>query len=124
MTDDQEELLALDRATFAAEAHEPKTDWQGVLHRSLGEDFRLRRAIGELEDRERMIARLTSTEPEPREILDEPQVAVLGDIGLVCSRVQFGGALFQNAKVFEKTADGWRCMYWRVTRVAASSDGR
>jgi hypothetical protein len=115
---DEQSLLELNRATFAAEAHQPKDGWVDVLHRSLADDFRLRRAIGETEDRERMIARLSHTPPAEREILGEPDIAVLDDTAVVCSRVRVPSGTFQNAKLFEKTPDGWRCVYWRVTREA------
>lgn len=97
MTDDQAALLELDRSTFAAEANEPSDDWTGVLHRILADDFRLRRAIGEIENRERLITRLSGTEPKPREFIGEPVVSIVGDFGLVCSRVRFGDAAFSNA---------------------------
>jgi hypothetical protein len=48
---DEPSLVELNKATFAAEAHKPKDGWVDVLHRSLADDFRLRRAIGETEDR-------------------------------------------------------------------------
>ena len=81
--DDRETLIDLDRSTFAAESHEPREDWSSVLHRILAEDFRLRRAIGEIEDRERMITRLSRTAPKQREFLAERDVAIVGDFGLV-----------------------------------------
>ena len=113
--EDKRTLLKLNRETFAAEEHDPEGGWVDVLHRSLSDDFRLRRAIGETEDRERMITRLSRTEPKHREIEGE-EVAVLGDVALVCCRVRLGEALFGNTKLFERTADGWRCVYWRVSR--------
>jgi Domain of unknown function (DUF4440) len=117
VNDDEHTLLALNQATFTAEEHQPADGWIDVLHRNLADDFRLRRAIGEIESRERMIARLSHTKPAPREILDE-RVAVLEDTAVVRSRVRLGPGVFRNAKVFEKTPDGWRCVYWRVTREA------
>jgi hypothetical protein len=119
VNEDEHTLLELNRATFTAEAHQPGDGWVDVLHRNLADDFRLRRAIGEIENRERMIARLSHTEPAPREILDE-RVTVLEDTAVVRSRVRFGPAVFRNAKLFEKTLDGWRCVYWRVTREPTS----
>jgi hypothetical protein len=115
VSDDEPVLLELNRATFAAEAHQPADSWVDVLHGTLTDDFRLRRAIGEIEDRERMIARLSHTEPAPREILDEA-VAVLDESALVRSHVRFGAAVFRNVKLFEKAQDGWRCVYWRASR--------
>jgi hypothetical protein len=120
VSDDEQNLVELNKETFAAEAHKPKDGWVDVLHRSLTDDFRLRRAIGETEDRERMIARLSHTKPVEREILGDPDVAVLDDTAVVCSRVRVPSGTFHNAKLFEKTADGWRCVYWRVTREAQS----
>lgn len=72
MSDDEQSLVELNKETFAAEAHKPKDSWVDVLHRSLADDFRLRRAIGETEDRERMIARLSHTTPVERELLGDP----------------------------------------------------
>jgi hypothetical protein len=63
VSDDEQNLVQLNKETFAAEAHKPKDSWVDVLHRSLADDFRLRRAIRETEDRERMISRLSHTEP-------------------------------------------------------------
>lgn len=116
MTNDEQSLVELNKETFAAEAHKPKTGWVDVLHRSLADDFRLRRAIGETEDRERMISRLSHTKPVEREILGDPDVVVLDNTAMVCSRVRVPSGTFRNAKLFEKTTDGWRCVYWRVTR--------
>jgi hypothetical protein len=113
--DDNESLVELNAAAFAAEAHEPVDSWADVLHRSLADDFRLRRAIGEMEDRERMITRLSRSKPLTREPLGDPDIAVLADTALVCSRVRVGSGTFDNAKLFERTPDGWRCVYWRVT---------
>jgi hypothetical protein len=118
MSDDERTLLDLNRVTFAAEQHKPAKSWADVLHKALTDDFRLRRGIGEIEDRERMIARLSRTKPVPREIL-EATVAVQEETAVVRSRVRMGGNTFRNAKLFEKTSDGWRCAYWRVTREAA-----
>jgi Domain of unknown function (DUF4440) len=111
-------LVELDKMMFAAEAHNPEDSWINVLHRSLADDFRLRRAIGEIEDRERMITRLSRTEPMQRKILGDPDVSVLGDTAVVCSRVRVPTGTFMNAKLFERTPGGWRCVYWRVTRDA------
>jgi hypothetical protein len=116
VADDEERLTALDRALFAAEGRDPEDGWADVLHRSLNDDFRLRRANGELEDRERMIARLSRGEAAKRE-LEESTVAVLGDAAIVCTRVRVPAGVFQNAKLFERASAGWRCVYWRVTRV-------
>lgn len=116
MSDDEESLVALDKALFAAEGHDPEDGWTDVLHRSLSDDFRLRRAIGELEDRERMITRLSRGEPVTRELVGDPAVAVLGDVAIVCTRVRVPAGTFANAKLFERTPGGWRCVYWRVTR--------
>jgi len=116
VADDEESLVALDKALFAAEARDPADGWADVLHGSLSDDFRLRRAIGELEDRERMIARSSRGEPVTRELVGDPEVAVLGDTAVVCSRVRVPAGMFANAKLFERTPGGWRCVYWRVTR--------
>jgi hypothetical protein len=115
---DKKSLVELDDATFDAEAHDPEDSWVDVLHRSLADDFRLRRAIGEIENRERMITRLARTEPVKRERIGDPDVAVLGDTAVVCSRVRVPTGTFKNAKLFERTPGGWRCVYWRVTREA------
>ena len=114
--DDNESLLELNAAAFAAEAHEPVDSWADVLNSSLGEDFRLRRAIGEMEDRERMITRLSRSKPVTRELFGDPEIAVLANTALVCSRVRVGSGTFHNAKLFDRTPDGLRCVYWRVTR--------
>jgi hypothetical protein len=115
VTEEEQALLDLNRRTFAAE-EQAEESWAAVLHATLADDFRLRRGIGEIEDRERMIARLSRTEPAEREIVGEPQVAVLEDTGTVRSRVRMGTNVFRNVKLFEKTPAGWRCVYWRVTR--------
>lgn len=117
MADDRESLVALDKQLFAAEGREPEDGWADVLHRSLSDDFRLRRAIGELEDRERMIARLSRGQAVKREVVAEPQVAVMGDAAIVFTRVTVPAGTFANAKLFERSSAGWRCVYWRVTRV-------
>ena len=116
MADDKKSLVELDNATFAAEAHEPDGSWVDVLHGSLSDDFRLRRGIGEIENRERMITRLSRAEPVKRERIGDPDVAVLKDTAVVCSRVRVPMGTFKNAKLFERTPGGWRCVYWRVTR--------
>ena len=67
-----------------------------------------------------MIARLSRTEPAEREIVGEPQVAVLEDTGTVRSRVRVGTNVFRNVKLFEKSPAGWRCVYSRVTREGQS----
>lgn len=118
MADYTDELVDLDKAIFAAEAHEPADGWIDVLHRSLADDFRLRRAIGEIEDRERMITRLSRSEGVKREFVGDPDVAVVGDAAVVCTRVRLRSNTFHNAKLFERAPDGWRCVYWRVTREA------
>ena len=115
MSADEERLLDLNRQLFRAESHDPAGGWMNVLHRSLADDFRLRRAIGELEDRERMIARVSRSEPAVREVVEE-QVAVLGETAVVRSLVQLGAASFRNAKLFENVSGEWRCVYWRVSR--------
>ena len=115
MTDDERSLVDLNQKTLAAEAHEPADGWIDVLHRSLTDDFRLRRAIGEIEDRERMITRLSRSDAVPREVLEKPEVALFGDTAVVCSRIRVPSGIFRNAKLFERTKDGWRCAYWRVT---------
>jgi hypothetical protein len=51
-------------------------------------------------------------------ILDEPAVAVLGDVAVVRSRVRVPAGTFANTKLFERTSGTWRCVYWRVTREA------
>lgn len=114
MTDDEQALLDLNRKTFAAEEHKPAKSWEKILHTALADDFRLRRGIGEIENRERMIARLSRTKPTPREILEEG-VVIEKETAVVRSRVRMGEKTFRNAKLFEKTPDGWRCVYWRVT---------
>ena len=116
MADDKESLVALDKELFAAEGHDPKDAWADVLHRSLSDDFRLRRAIGEIEDRERMITRLSRGDPVKRE-LEDPEVAVIGDAAMVCTHVTVPAGTFANTKLFERSPAGWRCVYWRVTRV-------
>jgi hypothetical protein len=116
VADDKESLVELDNATFAAEAHDPEDSWVDVLHGSLTDDFRLRRGIGEIENRERMITRLSRSEPMKRERIGDPDVAVLKDTAVVCSRVRVPMGTFKNAKLFERTPGGWRCVYWRVTR--------
>jgi hypothetical protein len=115
--DDKKSLVDQDKALFAAEGHDPEDSWVDVLHNSLSDDFRLRRAIGEIEDRERMITRLSRTDPVKRELLGH-EVELLGDAAIVCSRVRVPAGSFANAKLFERTAGGWRCVYWRVTREA------
>jgi hypothetical protein len=116
VADDEQDLVELDKALFAAEARDPEDGWADVLHGALSDDFRLRRAIGELEDRERMITRLSRGEPVNRELLGDPAVAVLGDAAIVCARVRVPVGTFMNVKLFERVAGGWRCVYWRVTR--------
>jgi hypothetical protein len=118
VVDDEKSLVELDKALFAAEGHDPEDGWTDVLHGSLSDDFRLRRAIGEIEDRERMITRLSRSAPVKREFLGDPAVAVMGDAAIVCTRVRVPGGTFTNAKLFERAAGGWRCVYWRVTREA------
>jgi hypothetical protein len=120
VADEEKSLVELDRALFAAEAHDPEGEWMNVLHRSLSDDFRLRRAIGEIEDRERMITRLSRSEPAERVILDGPEVTVVADVGLVRSRVRVPSGTFANTKLFVRTSGSWRCVYWRVAREADS----
>lgn len=115
MNEDEQALLMVNRDTFAAEGHEPVDGWLDILHCALADDFRLRRGIGEIEDRERMITRLSRTKPAPRKVIEEA-VAVLGDTGVVRSQVRVGASSFRNVKLFERTAEGWRCVYWRVSR--------
>jgi Domain of unknown function (DUF4440) len=118
VADEEKSLVELDKAMFAAEAHDPEDGWIDLLQRSLSDDFRLRRAIGEIEDRERMITRLSRSAPVQRVLLDEPAVALLGDVAVVRSRLRVPAGTFANTKLFEKTSGEWRCVYWRVVREA------
>ena len=124
MSDDTQRLLDLNKATFAAEGHEPADSWIEVLHDSLAEDFRLRRAIGEIEDRERMITRLSHSDAVRREFLGEADVAIIGDTAVVCSRIRVASGTFRNTKLFERSSDRWRCVYWRVSREASDEPAR
>ena len=103
MADDESRLRELNASTFAAEEHKPMKGWVDALHGALTDDFRLRRGIGEIEDRERMITRLSRTTRPPSRVIVDEDVALIRDIAIVHSLVRVGEAAFRNTKLFVRT---------------------
>ncbi len=120
----EERLLELNRLTFLAETRpiEPieGKPWQEFLGATLGESFEGRRGNPALphQDREMFIDFATTASDAVRNVVGEPTVTVVSDLGVVTSDVRLDDddtKRFRNVKVFRREDGNWRCIYWQVT---------
>lgn len=126
MDEAHEELMAVNRQTFEAEAKRNigEERWDAVLQRVLAEDFTIRRSNPSVPDqsREQMIKWIDAHPVADRNLVSEAiRSWCIEALGVVVSPVTMRdtkGELhrYQNIKVFEKRPPGqWRCVYWQVT---------
>jgi ketosteroid isomerase-like protein len=132
---DEDELIELNRRTFAAEdAHDHNS-----LRTILAEDFVIVRARlsadgnsqangvavreGAIQTKQQMLEAVSrETRPLSRH-RHETLVQVYGDTAVVACRVELREASdlagqFWNTQVYARTDEGWRCRDWRVTRIS------
>jgi Domain of unknown function (DUF4440) len=121
---DPDDLKRLNRASFAAEENGDGA----TLFPMLTADFRLVRAILQIEDRAEMCARVsTDTSHRKREIVEDTETAlILGDRGIVACLITLkepdekGGNVvgtFWNAKACIREGGRWAIRRWQVTDV-------